>query len=92
MVEKVIFAFRRPPKEFEVRKVKADRINDTYGSWFGKTRWRVEKISVPGISVKVGDVLSTGRVYQIARTIDRKAAHQFDMYNPKKRYDTREEE
>ncbi len=91
MVEKIIFTFKRPPKELEVRKVRTDRISDTYGSWFGKVAWRVEKVDVPGISVKVGDILTTSRVYQIARTIDRRAAQQFDLYNPKGVYDTREE-
>ena len=92
MVEKIVFKFEHPPKEFQVRKIKTDRVNDTYGSWFGKIRWRVEKIRVPGISVKEGDLLPTSRVYEIARTIDKKAAHQFELYNPKREYDTREEE
>ncbi len=92
MVAKVVFVFKRPPKELEVRKVKIDRVNDAYGSWYGKIRWRVDKIEVPGSSVKVGDILPTSRVYQIARTIDKKAAHQFELYNPKSKYDTQEED
>lgn len=92
MVEKIVFSFRHPPKELEVRKVKTDRVNDAYGSWYGKVRWRVEKIHVPGSSVKVGDLLPASRVFEIARTIDRKAAHQFELYNPKRVYDTREAE
>ena len=92
MVEKIVFTFERPPKAFQVRKVKTDRVNDAYGSWYGKLRWRVEKISVPGISVKEGDLLTTSRVYEIARTIDKKAAHQFELYNPKRVYDAREDE
>ena len=92
MVEKIVFTFKQPPKELEVRKIKTDRVNETYGSWFGKIRWRVEKEQVPGIPVKVGDILTTSRVYQIARAIDKKAAHQFELYNPKRVYDTREEE
>ncbi len=91
MVEKILFTFKSPPKEFEVRKIKTDRVNEAYGSWFGKVRWRVEKVQVAGISVKVGDVLTTAKVYQIARTIDQKAAHQFELYNPKQKYDTQEE-
>ncbi len=92
MVEKIVFAFKHPPKELEVRKVKTDRVNEAYGSWFGKIRWRVEKVHVPGISVKKGDILTTARVFQIARTIDKKAAHKFELYNPKRVYDTQEEE
>ncbi len=92
MVEKIVFTFEQPPKEFQVRKVKTDRVNDAYGSWYGKIRWRVEKILLPGISVKEGDLLPTSRVYEIARTIDKKAAHQFELYNPKREYDTREEQ
>jgi hypothetical protein len=92
MVEKIVFTFKQPPKEFQVRKVKTERANDTYGSWYGKIQWRVEKIRVPGISVKEGDLLPTSRVYEIARTIDKKAAHQFELYNPKRVYDAREDE
>ena len=92
MVEKIVFTFKQPPKEFQVRKVKMDRVNNAYGSSYGKIRWRVEKIRVPGISVREGDLLPRSRVYEIARTIDKKAAHQFDLYNPKRLYDTREEE
>jgi hypothetical protein len=92
MAEKIVFRFERPPKEFQVRKVKTDRINDAYGSWYGKIRWRVEKIHVTGIAVKEGDLLTTSRVFEIARTIDKKAAHQFELYNPKRIYDTREGE
>jgi hypothetical protein len=92
MVEKIVFTFRHPPKELEVRKVKTDRVNETYGSWYGKVRWRVEKIHVPGISVKVGELLTASRVYEIARTIDRRAAHQFELYNPKGVYDVREKD
>ncbi len=92
MAEKISFAFHKPPKELEVRKIKTDRINDTYGSGYGKVRWRVEKIQLTGSPIRTGDILTTSRVYELARTIDRKAAHQFDLYNPKKDYDTREEE
>jgi len=92
VVEKVVFTFRRPPKELQVRKIKRHRISDTYGSWFGRIGWKVERINVPGISVHVGDIISTSKVYEIARTIDKKAAHQFDMYNPKRVYETRGEE
>ena len=92
MVEKIVFRFERAPKEFQVRKVKTDRVNDAYGSWYGKIRWRVEQIRVPGIAVKEGDLLTTSRVYEIARTIDKKAAHQFELYNPKRVYDTRDGE
>jgi len=31
-------------------------------------------------------------VYEIARTIDRRAAHQFELYNPKGVYDVREKD
>ena len=92
MVEKIVFTFKQPPKEFQVRKVKTERANDTYGSWYGKIQWLVEKIRGPGISVKEGDLLPTSRVYEIARTIDKKAAHQFELYNPKRVYDAREDE
>ena len=92
MVEKTFFSFKRPPKELEVRKIMTDRVNDTYGSWYGKIRWRVEKVAMPGCSVKSGDIISTSRVYQIARTIDQKAAHQFELYNPKPKYDPQEED
>ncbi len=92
MVEKTVFMFKHPQKELQVRKVKTDRVNEAYGSWYGKIRWRVEKIRVPRIPVKKGDLLTTSRVYEIARTIDKKAAHQFELYNPKRVYDTREEE
>ena len=92
MVEKIVFAFKRPPKELVVHKVKTDRVNDAYGSWFGKIRWRVEKIQVPGSPVKEGEILTTSKVYQIARTIDKKAAHQFELYNPKPIYDPLEQD
>ncbi len=91
MVEKIVFSFKQAPKELQVRKVKSDRVNDAYGSWYGKVRWRVEKVNVPGISVKEGDLLTTSRVYEIARTIDKKEAHKFELYNPKRVYDTNEE-
>ncbi len=91
MVEKILFSFKRPPKELEVRKIMTDRVNDACGSWYGKIRWRVDKVEMPGCSVKVGDIIPTSRVYQIARTIDKKAAHQFELYNPKPKYDTQEE-
>ncbi len=92
MVEKIVFVFKHPPKELTVRKVKIDRANDAYGSWYGKIRWRVEKIEVPGCPVKEGAIVPTSRVYQIARTIDKKAAHQFELYNPKPIYDPLEED
>ena len=92
MVEKVVFAFKRSPKEFVVHKIKRDRVNDAYGSWYGKIGWRVEKIELLGCSVKAGDVLTTSKVYEIARTIDYKAAHQFELYNPKSLYDPSEQD
>lgn len=92
MAEKIVFSFRKPPKELEVRKIRTDRIHDACGSAYGKIRWRVEKIHVPAISVRVGDILTTSRVYEIARTVDKKAAHQFDLHHPKDITDAQEKE
>lgn len=76
--EKVHFAFRSPLAVLEVRKVKKDRgaTRD-----FGKIAWRVTNVSIPGGAVQVGDVLTTRRVFHLARGIDREAAHAFDQEN-----------
>lgn len=76
--EQVVFAFRNHLAEFEVRKVKRDH-GPTRD--FGKIEWQVTKASIPGSSVRVGEILPTRRVFHLARGIDPVAAHAFDMEN-----------
>lgn len=77
-MEKVFFTFRNSLAELEVRKVKRNRCRT---GTYGKIEWRVTRANVPGAAIKVGDVLPTRRVYNIARAIDPRAAHAFDMEN-----------
>ena len=76
--EKVYFSFRNHIAEFEVKKMKKDRgaTRD-----FGKIVWQVTKANIPGTAIKLGDVLPTRRVFYVAKDIDPRAAHAFDMEN-----------
>lgn len=76
--EKVYFTFRNHIAELQVKKLKKNRgaTRD-----FGKIVWQVTKAGIPGAAVKVGDILATRRVYFIAKDIDPRAAHAFDMEN-----------
>lgn len=77
-MEKVVFTFKNRQIEFEVRKVKRDASSTRT---YGKILWKVTKYNVPAGAVKVGDVLPTRRVFFIAKDIDPRAAHAFDMEN-----------
>jgi len=77
-MEKVVFSFTNHLLEFEVRKVKRHR---GLTSSYGKVMWEVTKAAIPGAAVRVGDVLPTRRVFFIAKDIDPRAAHAFDMEN-----------
>ncbi len=77
-MEKVVFNFKNHLLEFEVRKIKR---HNGLTSNYGKIVWQVTKADIPGIAVKVGDVLPTRRVFYIAKDIDPRAAHAFDMEN-----------
>ncbi|MBI4514310.1 MAG: hypothetical protein HY699_00630 [Deltaproteobacteria bacterium] len=76
--EKVHFSFSNHVAHFAVKKMKRDRgaTRD-----FGKIVWQVTQADVPGSALKVGDVLPTRRVFYIAKDIDPRAAHAFDMEN-----------
>jgi len=52
--EKVHFSFRNHIAEFAVKKMKKD-----HGATrdFGKIVWQVTKADIPGIALKVGDIL-----------------------------------
>ena len=76
--ERVLFSFRNQVAELEVKKMKRDRgPNRDYG----KIEWVVTKVSIPGCAVTPGTILTTRRVYHLARDIDPMAAHAFDMDN-----------
>jgi len=77
-MEKVRFNFRNDLAELEVYKVKRDR---SATSNYGKILWRVTVAEIPGAAIKVGDVLPTRRVFFVAKDIDPRAAHAFDMEN-----------
>ena len=77
-MEKIVFNFKNRLTEFEVRKVKR---HSSTTSDYGKIMWQVTKSSIPSGTVKVGDVLATRRVFFIAKDIDPRAAHAFDMEN-----------
>ncbi len=77
-MEKVVFSFKNHLLEFEVRKVKR---HSGLTANYGKIVWQVTKATIPGTAVKVGDVLPTRRVFFIAKDIDPRAAHAFDMEN-----------
>ena len=77
-MEKVVFAFKNQLLELEVRKVKR---HSSTTSDYGKILWRVTKATIPGSALKVGDILPTRRVFFIAKDIDPRAAHAFDMEN-----------
>ena len=77
-MEKVVFTFTNQLLEFEVRKLK--RFSSATSN-YGKIMWQVTKANIPGAAVKVGDVLPTRRVFYIAKDIDPRAAHAFDMEN-----------
>jgi len=76
--EKVVFAFRNNVAELEVKKIKRDRgaTRD-----YGKIEWLVTRANIPGSSLRPGAMLTTRRVYHLARDIDPIAAHAFDMEN-----------
>ena len=75
-MEKVEFTCHNGLVEFAVRKVKRSYSNT---SRYGKIQWRVTKAKIPGTAVKPGDILPTRRVFLLAKDIDPRAAHAFDM-------------
>ncbi|MFQ5666824.1 MAG: hypothetical protein ACE5I7_10385 [Candidatus Binatia bacterium] len=77
-MEKVVFNFKNGLLELEVRKIKR---SSSVTSDYGKVLWRVTKASIPGGAVKVGCALPSRRVFFIAKDIDPRAAHAFDMEN-----------
>jgi len=77
-MEKTVFTFRSHLLEFEVRKLKR---YSSGTSNYGKIVWQVTKSNIPGTALKVGDLLPTRRVFYIAKDIDPRAAHAFDMEN-----------
>ncbi len=77
-MQKVVFTFSNRLLEFEVRKLKR---HSSPTSDYGKIMWQVTRANIPGIAIKVGDVLPTRRVFYIAKDIDSRAAHAFDMEN-----------
>ncbi|MFI5394288.1 MAG: hypothetical protein ACHQ9S_02035 [Candidatus Binatia bacterium] len=77
-MEKVTFQFENGLLAFEVRKVKR---HSSTTSEYGKIVWRVTRARIPGSAVKVGDLLPARRVFFIAKDIDPRAAHAFDMEN-----------
>jgi hypothetical protein len=77
-MEKTVFTFKNELLELEVRKVKR---HHSLTSHYGKVVWQVTKAVIPGTAVKIGDVLPTRRVFFIAKDIDPRAAHAFDMEN-----------
>lgn len=76
--EKVRYSFRNDIAELEVKKVKRERGPSRD---YGKIEWLVTKASIPGASLAPGQILTTRRVYNVARDIDPLAAHAFDMDN-----------
>ncbi len=77
-MEKIVFTFTNRLTEFEVRKVKR---HSSATSNYGKIMWQVTKARIAGTTVKIGDLLPTRRVFFIAKDIDPRAAHAFDMEN-----------
>lgn len=77
-MEKIVFNFKNHLIELEVRKVKR---NTSLTSHYGKILWQVIKVNIPGSAIKVGDVLPTRKVFLIAKDLDPRAAHAFDMEN-----------
>ena len=77
-MEKVVFNFKNSFAELEVRKVKRNR---SMTSTYGKILWQVTKAEIPGTALKAGDILPTRRVFYVAKDIDARAAHAFDMEN-----------
>jgi len=77
-MEKVVFHFTNDLLALEVRKIKRDKSTT---SEYGKILWQVTRAEIPAGAVRVGDVLSTKRVFFIAKDIDPRAAHAFDMEN-----------